>query len=139
MPEFGELIGSSLRGVIGELDRSEQRHLLAHVKAVKEFAGQTPGIDEIQALIESGWLPDFYAASKVQLDASLSLTTSRERTSGGSGGVEFGPIKITGTFANSFSQGTVSNVTVSLELARGSRDRALNSIFEVFSRTPQVP
>ena len=126
MPQLAEILNDLVESNVKRADESEKRRLLAHVKAIRELAGEEPGIDELQALFEAGWLPTYQVEDELHVDAQLAMSTTRERKIDAGGTVSFGPIAIQGTLSNSFGQGTQTNVAVSVVLKRRSISEVLS-------------
>lgn len=139
MPEFSEIISTALAGAIDAIETSEQAHLLNQVTAVEKLNGKTPGVADVKSLYEEGWLPDYFAASALTLDAQLSMATTRERTIGGQADVAVGPLKLTGSLSTSLKQATNTNVAVSITLERQSRNQGLTNAFESLTQQPIPP
>jgi hypothetical protein len=125
MPELAEVFSSVLDGVIDAAAKSEARHLSAQVKALELLAGKEPGTEDLLKLLAAGWTPDMFIGAELTIDASLAMTTSRERKVTAGGGITWGPLKLEGGLANSFQQGTQTNVSVHCVLKRQSRSAGL--------------
>jgi len=127
MPELATLLRETVGGVIAVLDASEKKHLLAHVEAVKGIGSSEVGEDQLVTLLEEGWLPDFMAAASVNVRADLSMTTGRERTTNAGGSVNLGPLSITGSFTDKMTQGTTTNLSVTVEFTRRSASAIISA------------
>ena len=130
MAELGEVVGELLEGTLRAVARSESRHLRAHVEALTLLAGQEPGTAELVKVLETGWTPDFFVGSQMSVSAQLAMTTTRERKVSGGGGVTLGPLRIEGSLAETFQQGTQTNLAVTVDLVRQSRSRAVTAAVE---------
>lgn len=136
MPELATIYSELLTGAVTAIAKSESAHLAAHVQAISDLNGKAPGTDDLLKAFASGWLPDFFAASELQLSAQLSMTTARERKVGGTGGVEFGPLKLEGSLSETFTQGTGTNLSITTTLVRRSRSSGLENALSALSVTP---
>lgn len=70
--------------------------------------------------------------------AQLAMTTAGERIASGSGGVQLGPIQLTGSLSSSLRQATTTNVAVTIRCARQSRSQGLEYAIQAL-RTPNAP
>ena len=125
MPQLAQVFGAVLSESVEAVNASERKHLLSHVAVLTRLAGREPTTEDLLAAYEAGWLPDFHAAVDLTVSAQLAMTTSRERTTDAGGSVQFGPLRIEGRLAESFSQGTTTNLSVSATLRRESRGTAI--------------
>ncbi len=130
MAELGEVVGELRAGPWGAVARAESRRLRAHVEALTLLAGQEPGTAELAKVLETGWTPDFFVGSQLSLSAQLAMTSTRERKVAGGGGVTLGPLRIEGSLTETFQQGTQTNLSVTVELVRQSRSRAVTGAIE---------
>ena len=135
MPELIEIIGSVVDGTIRTLDASEKRHLLAQIDAISQLAGGLT-VDGLKELFDKGWLPDYLAAGQVVIAVQLAMTTGRERSSGGTGSVEIGPLRISGHLSETFRQATTTNLSVTITMDRQSRSRAIEGAVESLRALP---
>ena len=121
MPQLAEIIEQTLDAVTKSVDKHELTRLRQHVKAVKELGGKTPGVDEILDLLgegDDGYLPYFSHAAEGHVNASLAMSTSRERIVNAGGTVTFGPVSIRGDYGSKFGQDTATNLQVDIKLER---------------------
>lgn len=125
MAELGQIYAELLNGTIEAVARSESRRLAAHVSTLRALNGQEPGAEELLALFEQGYFPDYFAGTELQINAQLTLTSSRERKASGGGGVGFGPVRIEASLSESFLQGSQTNLSVSCVLRRQSRSAGI--------------
>lgn len=138
MPQLAEIIAETLEGTLVAIDASQRRVLRAQLNVVKVLAETAPDqrLDVALRLLEEGYLPDFYAATQVQIDAQLSMTTARDRQVSGSGSVTVGPLILEGSLANTFRQATTTNVAVSIQMDRESKNRGIEYIHSLFPALP---
>jgi len=125
MPELAEIVTELLDGTQRSISQSEREHLLSHVRAVVELAGEQPGTEDILRLLEQGWLPDYFVTNGFTLVAQLVMQTARERRISGSGGITWGPLRLDATLQTSLMQSTQTNLQVELTCVRQSRSRGL--------------
>ena len=141
MAELPRLIERTIDGVLEGLDASENRHLISHVKAIKQMA-VSPGEDAearlntLLELLEGGWTPDFFAAAGVEVNGQLTMTTARRRETTVGGGLKFGPVSLEGSYTEEFSQGTTTNLSVRVSLVRQSRSKGLENAFSSLASLP---
>lgn len=140
MPQLAEIITETLEGTLVAIDNSQRRVLLAQLTAVRTLAETAPEqrLEVALQLLEEGYLPDFYAATQVQLDAQLTMTTARDRQQSGGGSVNFGPIRLEGSMANTFRQATTTNLAVSIQMERESKNRGIEYIHSLFPALPSA-
>ena len=135
MADLPTLFSGILTGALGALDASEKAHLLAHVQAVEKLGGQVDLAGVLDA-INGGWLPDYFAAAELNVSAQLAMSTSRQQVVQAQGGVNIGPIQLTGSLAETTARGENTNVTVTCTLERQSRSKAMSNAFDALLTTP---
>src|SRR5688500_15402609 len=140
MPQLSEIFSDLLMGAVEAVATAEARQLKAHVEAVQALGGEEPGTDTLIRLLDEGYVPDYFAGVDLDLSAQLSIATTRERRGSGTGGVTFGPVKIEGTLANSFTQATQTNLTVAATLRRQSKNAGIEHLLtSLRALTPAPP
>lgn len=124
--ELASIYGQLLTSTIKAVETSESEHLKAHVKAVKELAGDKgKPVEVLEKALSAGWTPDYFIGAELQIAAQLTMSTQRERKLDATGGVAWGPIKIEASFGQTFAQGTQTNLSVNAILKRQSRSQGL--------------
>ncbi len=126
MPELAQIVQSLLNGTIEAIEKSEVAHLKAQIDAVKALKGKGASLDDLQSLFDNGYLPDYFAGDELTLTAQLSMTTGRERQSGVSAGGSIAGITVQGSLTETFRQATQTNLSVTINLSRQSRNRAID-------------
>lgn len=126
MPELKEMFAGILMGATNAIEASERAHLQAHVEAVQALGGKPDAtLDDLLAAFAKGWLPDYFAGDALEVAAQLTMSTARDRSVSGSGGVTLGPVQIQAQVSERFTQGTETNLSINAKLARQSRSAGL--------------
>lgn len=125
MPEFSEILAATWKAAGDVVTADEGAHLLAQVKAIRQLESSEDPLTALEKLLTDGWTPDYFAGNEMTVDASLVMTTSRERTAGGGGSAALGPLQLNATFANTYRQATQTNVSVQYRGVRQSRSQGL--------------
>jgi hypothetical protein len=93
----------------------------------------TPTVQDALTLLDGGWIPDYFAAAELEVQAQLALTTDRKRTIDAGGGISLGPVQLQGRLAETFSRGETANLQVRCTLQRKARSRALSEATEALA------
>ena len=137
MAELTTLFYELLDGTVEALAKSESRHLKDDIDAAIRLAasGDTVSAQVMSDLLDKGYIPDFYAAADLDLEAQLTMSTTRERKTSGTGSITYGPLKIEATLGNSLVQGTNTNLTIRCHLQRTSKSAMIDRVLQTVEKT----
>jgi hypothetical protein len=141
MPELSQILTSVLNGAIKAVEDSEREHLINQVNTVQALDGKQAGAAELLDLYEKGYLPDYFAGMELTVSAQLSMTTGRDTQIGVSAGGNVAGIALQGSLTETFRQATQTNLSVTVNLARQSRNRGIEHTLNSLQSlpTPALP
>lgn len=143
MAELSELFSSLLDGAVSAIAKSEAKHVKTNVEAAMQLAGKDlqggVPLQVMKDLLDGGFTADMFAGAEIEIDAALSMSTSRERKVVGSGNVVFGPVRIEASLQTGLTQATQTNLSVRCLLRRVSKSAAMDNMVESVQRLSELP